>query len=133
MAWNWKLERPRRRAWSYSSSEGFQRPRRPDPDQLDLLDVLKPPGQSFAERARANLRAVLRRSHLPQRAFATYVLGCADYSLTRYLRGERIPHHRAVFLSRLERVELEGDVITITVRAGGVRLLPRWRLRRRPK
>lgn len=130
--YSWFRERPRRRGWAYSApTDWLHRSPRPDPDQLDLLDLLKPPAQSFRERARANLRALLRRSELAQRDFATMVLGCAEFTLTRYLRGARIPHDRAVFLSRLESVALDGDVIVITVRAGGVRRLPWWRLRRR--
>lgn len=102
-----------------------------DGDQLELEQLVAPPVARAAS-ALENLRAVLARSQLPQREFATWALGCSDYTLTRYLRGERIPHGRSVFLSRLESVTLHGDCVVIIVRAGAVRRLPRWRLVRRP-
>lgn len=76
---------------------------------------------------------MLARSELPQREFAQWVLGCADYTLTRYLRGERIPEGRRVFLSRLESVRIHGEHLVIVEHAGAVRRLARWRLGRLPK
>lgn len=120
---------PRRR-WprGFGLRERHQ-PRSPiDGDQLELDPlVTAPPAASPSPRD--NLRRVLELSQLPQREFATWVLGCADFTLTRYLRGERIPENRANFLRRLESVTVHGDVLLITLRVGHVRRVPWWRRR----
>jgi hypothetical protein len=103
-------------------------PRRIDPDQLELnYELVNPAPPSHQERARAQLHAVLERSGLPQREFAVRVLGCADFTLTRYLGGARIPESRAVFLTRLEAVTVHRGKLVIVLEAGGVRTLPPWR------
>lgn len=104
-----------------------------DQNQLELAyELVAPDPPPHQERARAQLRAVLALSNLPQREFATRVLGCADYTLTRYLAGARIPEGRAVFLTRLESVSLRRGKLLILLEAGGVRTLPAWRRRQRP-
>lgn len=105
--------------------------RRSSLEHLEQLELALEP-RAIAPDVLANLRAVLRESQLPQREFATWALGCNEYTLTRYLRGEKIPNDRRAFLSRLERVTLHGDRVVIVVRAGSVRRLPQWRRPRSP-
>lgn len=82
---------------------------------------------------REQLRAILERSELPQREFASWVLGASDVTLSRYLAGARIPECRRNFIRRLERVLVRGDLVIITLRVGAVRKVPRWLLERRKR
>lgn len=100
-----------------------------DRDQLELdfipRTIARPPYRSPA----AHLRAVLERSRLSQLDFARWVLGCADFTLTRWLRGDRLSQARRAYVERLESVTLHGERILIVVNVGpGVQPIPRWRL-----
>ena len=126
---------PRRRwrpGFGLRASSSSRRSSTGDLDQLELLELLEPVAKPFRLAALERLRRVLERSQLPQREFAQWVLGCADYTLTRYLRGERIPEARAAFLARLESVVSRGELTIIVVRSGELRRLPAWRRGRAP-
>lgn len=104
-----------------------------DIDQLEFDLLADVDGVHAASRAARHacspleqLRAVLTRSKLSQEAFAQWVLGCAGFTLSRWLRGDRIPECRRPFLSRLESATVHGDRILIVIRAG-TQVLPRWR------
>lgn len=131
MSYVWQRERPRRRSWSYSAPEWIIRPPRPDPQQLSLF-APPDPRLSPLERARLRLRELLQVSGLTISEFATWVVGCHERTVTRYLDDGPIPEDRRNWIARLEAVELQGDVVVIRVRRGTIG--PRWaalRARRR--
>lgn len=74
---------------------------------------------------RKRLRAQIGYAGLPIVVFAGWVLGRDPRTLQRWLAGEKIPQSAAIWIERLERVELRGGTLFLELRWQEVR--PRWR------
>lgn len=86
------------------------------PQQLEL---------SRATQLRKRLRSLIDSSGLPIVVFGEWVLGRDPRTLQRWLAGEKIPQSAAVWVERLELVELRGGSLVIELRWHEAR--PRWR------
>lgn len=87
-----------------------------------------PPAQlelSRATQLRKRLRSLIDSSGLPIVVFGEWVLGRDPRTLQRWLAGEKIPQSAAVWVERLELVELRGGSLVIELRWHEAR--PRWR------
>lgn len=80
---------------------------------------------SRATRLRKRLRSLIDSSGLPIVVFGEWVLGRDPRTLQRWLAGEKIPQSAAVWVERLELVELRGGSLVIELRWHEAR--PRWR------
>jgi hypothetical protein len=80
---------------------------------------------SRSTRLRKRLRSLIDSSGLPIVVFGEWVLGRDPRTLQRWLGGEKIPHSAAVWIERLELVELRGGSLVIELRWHEAR--PRWR------
>lgn len=82
---------------------------------------------SFKTRTRLNLRRLVKSSGLPQGIFSQWVFGCDPVTMSSYMRSGVIPGTRAFQINRLERVEVNGDELTIAMK--NFLTNPRWRSR----
>jgi len=80
---------------------------------------------SRSTRLRKRLRSLIDSSGLPIVVFGEWVLGRDPRTVQRWLAGEKIPHSAAVWIERLELVELRGGSLMIELRWHEAR--PRWR------
>lgn len=96
----------------------YKRARPPiNPDQLELSHQLILPDRPQPALLE-QLRAIIVRSELTMMEFASWVMGCSDVTLYRYLRGSKIPEDRRNWLRRLESVNLDGDRVVTVVQRG---------------
>lgn len=80
---------------------------------------------SRSTRLRKKLHSLIDSSGLPIVVFCEWVLGRDPRTLQRWLAGEKIPQSAAVWVDRLELVELRGGTLVIELRWSEAR--PRWR------
>lgn len=80
---------------------------------------------SRSTRLRKKLRAQICYSGLPVVVFAEWVFGRDGRTLQRWLTGEKIPHCAAIWIDRLQSVELQGGTLVVQLRWQEAR--PRWR------
>ena len=81
---------------------------------------------SRATQLRRKLRALICCARLPVVVFGEWVLGRDPRTVQRWLAGDKIPHSAALWIDRLQSVELRGGTLTIQLRWSERR--PRWRL-----
>lgn len=62
------------------------------------------------------VKQLIVMSRLPQSEFATYAFGANVITITRYLRGERIPQDRLVHIHGIESIERQGSYLTTVTR-----------------
>jgi hypothetical protein len=74
---------------------------------------------------RRRLRGLIDASGLPIVVFGEWVLGRDPRTVQRWLAGEKIPHSAAIWIDRLELVELRGGSLVLELRWHEAR--PRWR------
>lgn len=92
------------------------RPQHCPPLQLEL---------SRATRLRKKLRSLIDSSGLPIVVFGEWVFGRDPRTLQRWLAGEKIPHSAAIWIERLELVQLQGGRLYLALQWHERR--PRWR------
>lgn len=97
---------------------------RPDPAQWDQLELGYEAPRPRRELVLEQLRRHLDDSLLSIQDFASWVLGRAPCTLDRYLRGGPVPEDQANWILRLQRVELEGELVILTLERGPIG--PRW-------
>lgn len=80
---------------------------------------------SRGTRLRKRLRSQIDYAGLPVVVFGEWVLGRDPRTLQRWLAGEKIPHSAAIWIDRLQSVELRGGTLILELRWTERR--PRWR------